>query len=369
MNAFERTLRSVDAYQQRHVILSLPVALVKKFGDDNAGSLVVQLTYSMFITVFPLLLLLVTILSLVVSNDPSMRAHVLDSAFGQFPVIGDQLAHNIHAMRRGSPFGMAVGIGGLIYGSMGLAQAGMYAMEQVWNIPSAVRPNLRVRVARGLIFLIVLGIGLVVTTALAGFGTFGRHNFMLGLLGEVLAAVVNIGIYLALFRVLTPRQVCTRALVPGTVVAGIEWTILQALGGYVVGHDLKGASALYGIFGLVLGLAAWIYLGAKIMVYAAELNSVLHHHLWPRGLIQPPLTDADQRSLALQVTQSRRRPDQEVTTRFPHRPMTEDEFRRRGYRPAEIEPVETEPDECRPPETTLGIESSMSLDARLEDRQ
>jgi uncharacterized BrkB/YihY/UPF0761 family membrane protein len=111
------------------------------------------------------------------------------------------------------------------------------------------------------------------------------------------------------------------------IVGGIAWTILQALGGYVVGHDLKGASALYGLFGLVLGLVAWIALGAQITLYAAETNTVLYHRLWPRGMVQPPLTEADQRSLAMQATENQRRPEQEVVTRFRGRPMNQDEYR------------------------------------------
>lgn len=304
---------------------------MKKFGDDNAGAVTTQLTYTLFVTIFPLLLLLVTILGIVLADNPSARHRLLSSAFGQFPIVGQQLSDNVHALKRSSGFGLGFGIVGLVYGTTGLAQAGLYSMEQIWNIPSAVRPNYLTRMTRSLIFLLVLAVGLVVTTALAGFGTFGHHNIALGILGEVLAAIVNIGLYLGAFRALTPRQIATRSLIPGVIAGGIAWTALQAAGGYLVGHNLKGANAVYGTFGLVLGLIAWIYLGSEITVYAAEINTVLHHRLWPRAMVQPPLTEADQRSLALQVLQNQRRPEQVVETRFLEPPMTEDQFRARGY--------------------------------------
>ncbi len=331
VNIFERAIRRIDAFQQRHPVPSFVFGVVKKYGDDNAGSLTVQVTYAMFVSVFPLLLLLVTILSIVLADHPAERARVLHSALGQFPIIGQQLGHNIHALKRSSWIGLVIGIVGLVYGSTGLAQAGLYSMEQIWSVPAAVRPNYITRMARAIIFLVELALALILTTALAGFGTFGRHNLWLGFLGELLAAVVNVALYFAAFRTLTPRQVATRSLIPGVVIGGVAWTILQAAGGYVVGHDLKGASALYGLFGLVLGLIAWIYLGAQITIYAAEINTVLHHRLWPRGMVQPPLTDADQRSLAFQVTQNQRRPEEVVTARFKDRPMTQDEYRERGY--------------------------------------
>jgi uncharacterized BrkB/YihY/UPF0761 family membrane protein len=278
-----------------------------------------------------LLLLLVTVLGIVLADDPADRVRVVHSALGQFPVIGQQLGHNIHALKRSSVFGLVFGILGLVYGSTGLAQSGLFAMEQVWNIPAAARPGFVPRFLRSIVFLVVLTVGLILTTALAGFGTFGKHNVLLGVLGEILAAVLNVGLYFAAFRTLTPRQVETRWLLPGVVVGGVAWTILQAVGSYVVGHDLKGSSAIYGLFGLVLGLIAWIYLGAEVTIYSAEINTVLHHRLWPRGIIHPPLTDADQRSLAFQVTQYQQRPEQTVTTRFRGRPMTQDEFRERDY--------------------------------------
>jgi uncharacterized BrkB/YihY/UPF0761 family membrane protein len=107
-----------------------------------------------------------------------------------------------------------------------------------------------------------------------------------------------------------------RQLVPGAVLAGVGWTVLQALGGFVVGHYLKDDSAVYGLFGIVLGLFAWIYLIAELTVYAAELNVVLARRLWPRAMVQPPLTDADRRSMAAQALQNQRRPEQRVDVSF-----------------------------------------------------
>lgn len=326
MKIVDTTMRRLDGFQQRHLVPSFVFGVFKKFGDDNAGNLTVQLTYSLFVTIFPLLLLLVTILGIVLADDPTDRARVLHSALGEFPIIGQQIGHNIHGLKRSSGFGLSVGIIGLIYGSTGLAQVGQFSMAQIWNIPVAARPGFLPRMTRSAIFLIVLAVGLILSTALAGFGTFGKHNVWLGVLGELLAAGVNIALYFAAFRTLTPKQVATPWLIPGVITGGVAWTILQAVGGYVVGHDLKGASALYGLFGLVLGLMAWIYLGAQVTLYSAEVNTVLHHRLWPRGLVHPPLTEADQRSLAFQATENQQRPEQEVVTRFQGRPMTQAQY-------------------------------------------
>jgi uncharacterized BrkB/YihY/UPF0761 family membrane protein len=340
MNPIEAGIRRVDAFQQRHLAPGFVFAIIKKYGDDDAGALVVQLTYAMFTTVFPLLLLLVTILSIFLAGDPSARRAVLSSTFSQFPIVGHQMQANIHVMRRNSTFGLVVGILGLLYGTTGLSGSGLYAMEQVWNIRGAIRPNYVTRMGRSLVFLALLAVGLVITTGLSSFGTFGSHDFWLGIAAEVLAAAVNVGLYLAAFRVLTPKPVPTSRLVPGVILAGIVWTVLQALGGYVVGHYLRDDNPTYGMFGTVLGLITWIYFGAQVTMYSAELNVVVARRMWPRGMVQPPLTKADQESIAFQATENQRRPEQEVLTRVRGRPMTQDEYREAGYE-ADTSVVET----------------------------
>src|SRR5664280_1443751 len=135
MNAFEKSLRRVDAAQQRHTVPAFAFGVIKKYGDDNAGNLSVQLTYAMFVTVFPLLLLLVTVSNLVLGGHPALQQRVFHSAVGQFPIIGTQLAHSVHAMHRSSIVGLIVGVVGLVYGTTGLAQAGLFSMARIWNIP------------------------------------------------------------------------------------------------------------------------------------------------------------------------------------------------------------------------------------------
>ncbi len=326
MNALERQLRRVDAFQQRHAATSCVIGLIKKFGDDNGGALASRLSFAIFMTIFPLLLLLVTVLALVLSNDPAAQRTVLDSAYGQIPVVGSDLARNIHAMKRNSAFGLVVGLLGLSYGLNGLAGVGLQVMEQVWYLPNAIRPNYWTRMARSFVFIAVLGLGLAVTTFLSSFGTFGGHSLWYSLAAELVAAVANVGLYLAGFRVLTPRQVGTRCLLPGVVAGGILWTVLQAVGGYVVEHYLRSDNAVYGAFGTVLGLIAWFAVAAQLTIYCAELNSLLVHRLWPRGIVQPPLTRADQELAALQATMSQARPEVEVVVRVHGRPMSQGEY-------------------------------------------
>ena len=257
----------------------------------------------------------------------------MNSAFGDFPIVGQQLAHNLHALKRSSTIGLVIGILGLIYGSTGIAQTAMYSMEQVWNIPGALRPNYLTRMTRSVVFLCVLAVSLILTTCTRWLRHVRKAQLLARLPRRTACTALQRGVlrrrpFGPSRQNRSPRGACF----PGALIGGAAWTVLQAVGGYVVGHDLKGASALYGTFGLVLGLIAWLYLAAEITLYAAELNAVLYHRLWPRALVQPPLTEADQRSLALQAMGNQRRADQEIVTRFRDKPMEEAEYRANGYK-------------------------------------
>lgn len=96
MVSVEGIVRWLDARQQRTPLLAFPFAVLKKFGDDRAGGLAALMAYYGFIALFPLLLLLVTLLGLALRGNASLQRRVLESALSDFPIIGDELRTNIH---------------------------------------------------------------------------------------------------------------------------------------------------------------------------------------------------------------------------------------------------------------------------------
>ena len=151
---------------------------------------------------------------------------------------------------------------------------------------------------------------------MAGLVTIGHHGGA-AVFGAVAASlVVNVGLFVVAFRLLTPKQIPWNDLLPGAFVGAAGWTILQYLGGVLVEHSLRNTSKEYGTFALVLGLLAFLYLAAQVTLYASELNVVRARHLWPRGLVQPPLTAADRKVLSSIALEGKRRPEQYVTAGF-----------------------------------------------------
>lgn len=317
MNPLERGVRTVDRAQQRFGPAGFVFGVVKKFGDDRAGSLAALIAYYGFLSLFPLLLLLVTILGIIAGGNSSVAHQVETSAVSQFPVVGKQLRSSIHALHANNPVAWFIGVLGLLWGSQGASQSGQFAMAEVWNVPGVVRPNYWVRLARTALMLLVLGIFLVASTGLAGVSSFGgAPSALIRTATSVGSFLCNVVLFGLSFRVLTPKQVATRQLLPGVVLGALAYTILQLAGTALVDHELRHSSELYGFFGIVIGLLAFIYLAAEITMYAAELNVVLANRLWPRSIVQPPLTSADEKVLAAVAQQGKRRPEQHVRVRF-----------------------------------------------------
>jgi YihY family inner membrane protein len=327
MNPVERVVRRLDAVQQRHTPIAFVVAVAKKYTDDNGGIMAAALAHSAFVSIFPLLLVFVTILGLVAASDPALRAAVLKgkgAAFAgishQFPIVGSQLTSNVHALQRSSAIGLVVGLLAVIWGCTGLAQTGLFTMQQVWNLPGPARPGYFPRLVRCLAFLVTLGVGLVVTTGITSLGVFTNQGAIWTILLDIVAAIANSTMFLLVFRVLTPKGVPTSNLVWGAVAGGVAWTVMQAVGNFLVGHYLNNDRSVYGVFATVLGLVAWVYILVEITVYAAEINVVLTRRLWPRAVVQPPLTEADRAVMAAQALQNQRREEQQVQVTYNDRP-------------------------------------------------
>ncbi len=273
------------------------------------------IAYYGFASLFPLLLLLVTVLGFVLEGDPKDQASVLHSALGQFPIIGDQLQSNIHSLK-GSTGALAIGVVGSLLAGLGITGAAQNAFNEVWNVPHKDRPNFLAWRLRGLALLVTLGALTILSTAVAGYVAAGVPSALAAIGGVLIALAVNLLLFFTAFRLLTTRDVPTRELLPGVVVAAVLWQILQHLGGYYVEHVVRHAKETSGLFAFVLGLLSWLYLGSQVTLFAMEINVVRARRLWPRSFFSAPLLEADRRALTSLAEVEERIHEENVEVRF-----------------------------------------------------
>jgi membrane protein len=326
VNAAKKALHAVDRRQQETPWLAFPVAVWKKFGDDQAGHLAALIAYYAFASIFPLLLVLVTVLDLVLGHNPALRQKVLGSAFGQFPVIGAQLKSNVHSLP-GTGLALVIGFVLTLLGTLGVASAAQNACNTAWGVPIVRRPGFPLSALRSIAMIVVVGSGIIATTLLSGLAGGAAASVLSGpaaYIGAIaVSLLLNIGLFWLGFRLATASEVRRNELFLGAVLAAIAWQILQLLGGYLVAHSLARSNSLYGIFGVVLGLLAWLYLQAEFTLYAVEAAVVKARRLWPRTLFPPPLRDPDCRAYDLYAQAQQRFPGEEIDIRIADDPTKE----------------------------------------------
>jgi YihY family inner membrane protein len=313
MNVAKKVLRAVDEYQQNHAWLAFPVAVWKKFGDDQAGNLAMLVAWFAFVSVFPLMLVLVTVLDIVLKNNPDLQHRLVNSALSQYPVIGQQLGHIGRIQQTGLP--LVIGLVGTFFGALGVSNAMQNALNTAWEIPYLRRPGFPWSWLRSIGQIIVIGLGLIGTTVLSTLAGGAGHKisgFAATAAALVVSLAASIGLFWLAFRLGTAREIGWRQQWPGAVIAGVIWQILQAVSGYFISHQLAHASPIYGTFAIVIGLIAWLYLQAQLTLYAVQVSVVRAYRLWPRSIAAPPYTEQDRRAYQLYAQAAKRVEDEEI---------------------------------------------------------
>jgi len=255
----------LDRYQQRHPALGVPIAVVRKFVEDQSTILAAAIAFWAFFSVFPLLLVFVT-----------------------------------------------------------TTQA---ALNSVWELPYAQRSTFGAQIGRSLIALSAIGIALVGSTVINNYitGTTTGTPFGVvgGLAGYLIAVALDVGLFIVAFRLLTDRDVAIRDVLPGALLSGVVFWLLQQLSSLIISRYLHTAERAYGTFATVITILWWFYLGSIVTLAGAQLNVVLKERLHPRRLVEGPTTTADYQAYDTYAKERTYHQDEEFHTEFPHHETNE----------------------------------------------
>ena len=262
-------------------MLAAPLGVVKKFSDDEGGSMVSLIAYRAFFSLFPLLLLMTTILGYVLADDRDLRESVVDSTLSQFPVIGDQLRGG---SLTGSGVALAVGIVGSLLAGLGVVLETEQTFDAVWGVPDDDRHGFLGARLRAIGLLVVLGGLAVVSTVVTGLVSGGANLF-----GPVWGLADRDRAQPGRLRRRLPPADHERGRAPRP---RPRHRRRHASAGSCCNCSAAGTSRtrsqrtpVYGTFALVIGLLAWIHVGALFVVLGAEANVVRERRLWPRSLL------------------------------------------------------------------------------------
>jgi membrane protein len=317
-------VRRLDGWQQRSPVVAIPIAVIKKFVDDGADALGVQVAYWGFFSVFALLLVFASILGFVLQNNPSLQRELLNSTLERMPVIGPQISGDI-GMLTGSGVALAVGVVGALWTGLGVTIAIGGALDRIWAVLRVQQVGFISSRLRRLLVLASFGtINVLATVAVAVVTAGGVGTELTQVLGLLASAVIDLVLFVASFRLLTAADVTTRQVLPGALLASGCWLGLQALGGVFVTQVLAGSSQTYGGFAAVVGLLSWLLIASELILIAGELNVVLARKLWPRSLTGELLAP-DRQALRDSAQAAQLDPRQHIAVSFGQRDGLPDE--------------------------------------------
>jgi membrane protein len=289
-------LERLDQAQQHRPALAIPLATVKKFGEDKSSGLASMMAFWAFFSIFPLLMAAITVLSWVVPEPD--RARVLKQVGDYFPLLDISTIAGL----QGSLLALLIGLGAALWSGSAVVRVTQEAFNAVWEVPKVERPKLLEQIKRSLLAMATIGLGLLASVFTIGFVSGDNPAVDLGplsmVLGFALAIALDIGLFIVAFRMLTDRQISTRDVLPGAVFSGVAFWILQTISSIIITRHLSSAQATYGTFATVITILWWFYLQSQLTLLGAQVNVVLKRHYWPRGLVNPPDTEADHRLLA-----------------------------------------------------------------------
>jgi membrane protein len=315
-------VQRVDEFQRRRRVLGFPLAVVYKFFDDQGNYLAATITYYAFVAIFPLLLISTSVLGFLLQGDHALEQNVLDSALARFPIVGDQLGRPEGL--QGSTSAVVIGAIAALYGVVGLGQAAQNAVNAAWAIPRNSRLNPVVSRLRSGAFFVLGGLTLV---ALGVLSSLVSHVQVLGsgVVVRVLTTLLTVGltglVLSTMMRLALPERPPWRTVVPGGMAIAVMWQALQAVGSLYVERVINRASEMNGVFALVLGLGALIYVATVMAMLGIEMNVVLAKKLYPRALLTPftdavQLTDADRQVYTEYAQAQRHKGFERVTVTF-----------------------------------------------------
>jgi membrane protein len=313
MNIIQNTVHRFNGFQQRHRKVSFVYAVIKKYGDDEAGYQAALMAYYGFLSLFPLLMVLTTVVTLVLSSDSELRRSIINGATQYFPLIGQSLEKSVHGMG-GTSLAIVVGVLFTFYGARGVADVFRSVVNHVWEVPYVRRIGFPWSLLRSLRMIVVGGIGLLAAPLISGYAAAAGHGPLFWLGSVAITFIILFGVFLYLIHTSLPSKTTFHNMWPSALMATVGLQILQALGAVLVTRQLKHLDSLYGTFAVVLGLLFWLYLQAQVIVYALEAGTVKALKLYPRSVEVEYPTAADKEAYALYSRRNQFHEEQETKT-------------------------------------------------------
>lgn len=259
---------------KRLPVVRVVVAVQQRYGEEGAGLLASAITYQAFFSLFPLILVGFSVLGYIL-DDPDEQRRFIESAAGSIPGIQPLLGDSLDALVNTRAATGIIGLLGLAWTGTQIVRVSGRALTQVFNIDleddNFIKQNawaIGSLLALGLLAAAAIGVSFVGSNLPEG-------NAISTVLLVLVGAVVDVGLFLAAYRILTRGSGPSfRALLPGALFAAVGWTVLKLIGSWYARRTVGDAQAVYGTFAAAIGILVMLSFGARLFMYGAILTVV-----------------------------------------------------------------------------------------------
>ena len=261
--------QKLNALGERWRWFGLVLKVLDRYGEVKGNALAASITLQAFISLFPLLLVAIAIVGFVSAEGVDIAASVA-RGLGLQGEAAQAITDAVAAAEDSRKAASVVGLAGLAWAGLGLVDAVKHGFNQVWQVrPRGMKDRL-VGAAwlSGAAVIMAIGAG---ATALVGL-----LPGWLAPMGTVFGLGVNFCLWIWTSKLVPNRDVGWRGLVPGAILGAIGLEALKVVGGFYVPRLVANSSALYGSIGVIFAVLAWLYLLARLAMYTAVLDVVLH---------------------------------------------------------------------------------------------
>ncbi len=249
--------------------------IVAAVRDRDVTFLAASVAYYAFISLVPALLLLIAVASAVL-GDAVASIVVTESRSFLTPAGQEAVASAIASAegRTGATFLGAVVLGWStlkVFRGLDTAFQTAYGVSEPSTLVGEISDAavVAVGIGTGIVSMVVLG------TLIAGSELLPAIADVpgIGIAGLLVLPLVLVVVFFPMYYVLPNRPVSVREAIPGTALAAVGWTVLQA--GFQVYAANAGQYQVYGVLGGILLLVTWLYLAAIVVITGAVVNAVI----------------------------------------------------------------------------------------------
>ncbi len=257
----------IAKWRERWRWLDAVLSVNDRFGAIGGGPLASSVALASFVSLFPLLLVVIAVIGFVSSGDSSFASSLIGELGLQgraAETVNDAIATAEGSRRAAS----IVGFAGLLMSGLGVVGSLQNALNAAWQAKGRGLVDRLVAVrwllGAGVLFLATAALGPLLRWAP------GPVKPLAIVLGLALTTLLFIWTYHSLGN----SSVGWRAHLPGAVLVAIGFEVLKAVGAILVPRAVASSSALYGSLGVVFAVLAWLLVYGRLIVYGAVLNVV-----------------------------------------------------------------------------------------------